>query len=195
MQQQSNAVRVLEDDFGSSLQTLRTDVDTTSTEREPQFGDRPNPKAAPVQKITPVIQRITQESIIHVKTPEEKLNEECAPQVIALPNLSAYKGRENVSMLGTLIETVLSNIITYLLVLVAVTLPVFKIYLVQQTHTMTAKYNEAKSYNASLDKEWLTLLSEREALTEYSVIRKHATEDLQMVQPKTEDEFVIDLRQ
>ena len=60
---------------------------------------------------------------------------------------------------------------------------------------MTAKYNEAKSYNASLDKEWLTLLSEREAPTEYSVIRKHATEDLQMVQPKTEDEFVIDLRQ
>ena len=120
MQQQSNAVRVLEDDFGSSLQTLRTDVDTTSTEREPQFGDGPNPKAAPVQKITPVIQRITQESIIHVKTPEEKLNEECAPQVIALPNLSAYKGRENVSMLGTLIETVLSNIITFSILLEAI---------------------------------------------------------------------------
>ena len=43
-------------------------------------------------------------------------------------------------------------------------------------------------------KEWLTLLSDREALTEYSVIRKNADEKLGMVQPKTEDEVVIDLR-
>ena len=88
----------------------------------------------------------------------------------------------------------MSNIFTYLLILALTTLAVFKVYQVQMTRDMTAKYNEVKLYNESLHRQWLSLLSDRAALTEYTIIRKNASTNLEMVQPKTEDEVVIDLR-
>lgn len=97
-------------------------------------------------------------------------------------------------MVPTILNDIFSNLLTYVLILVVTTLAVLKVHQVQMTRDMTIQYNEVIRHNELLHKEWLTLLSDREALTEYSVIRKNADEKLGMVQPKTEDEVVIDLR-
>jgi cell division protein FtsL len=80
------------------------------------------------------------------------------------------------------------------LILVATCLSVYKVHIVQQTRDITIELNEVTQKNELMHREWLSLLSEREVLTEYSVVRKSAINKLAMVQPKTEDEVVIDLR-
>ena len=185
--QQSNAVRKLEENFPTEAPQIK--------KREPQFGDRPNPQVKPVQKVVPsVTTQVTHEHIIRIQAPTDLLND--GESQLAVPSLSLFEGykKQKKALVPTILNDIFSNLLTYVLILVVTTLAVLKVHQVQMTRDMTIQYNEVIRHNELLDKEWLTLLSDREALTEYSVIRKNADEKLGMVQPKTEDEVVIDLR-
>ncbi|MGN1280816.1 MAG: cell division protein FtsL [Succinivibrio sp.] len=197
--QQSNAVRKIEQEFNypaaqtTSVQAVKQNQQ--EADNKPRFGDRPNPNSRPVmgQNLT-VVQRITQERIIRVKSPEDKFQEEIGENAV-VPSLSLFEGYEKKqALIPAIIDDIFSNVLTYVMILLVTSLAVFKVHQVQITREMTVKYNEMNLHNELLHKEWLSLLSERESLTEYSVIRKSANENLQMVQPKTEDEVVIDLR-
>ena len=89
---------------------------------------------------------------------------------------------------------IFKNIFTYFLLLVATSLAVYKVHQVQDTRAVTAQYNEMNRQNDMLYRQWLSLLSEKEALTEYSVVRKAAITKLQMAAPKTEDEIVLNIK-
>lgn len=198
--QQSNAVRKIDNQFSyptaqnPSVPSVTEDQELSDKDRRPRFGDRPNPNSRPVMGQLSVVQRITQERIIRVKSPEDRLVEELSENA-QIPSLSLFEGYEKKqALIPAIIDDIFSNVITYVLILVVTTLAVFKVHQVQVTREMTVKYNEMILHNELLHKEWLSLLSERESLTEYSVIRKNAIEKLDMVQPKTEDEVVIDLR-
>ncbi len=186
--QQSSALRKV-DDYNSA-------VVTKPSEQEPQFGQRPNPKAKPVTPTVPVVRHVVEERVIRLKTPEETEEEKFAskaPPPLSLYHTDGFKQQVK-PLVPTIFNDILSNIFTYLLILALTTLAVFKVYQVQMTRDMTAKYNEVKLYNESLHRQWLSLLSDRAALTEYTIIRNNASTNLEMVQPKTEDEVVIDLR-
>lgn len=57
--QQSSALRKV-DDYNSA-------VVTTPSEQEPQFGQRPNPKAKPVTPTVPVVRHVVEERVIRLR--------------------------------------------------------------------------------------------------------------------------------
>ncbi|NLK85057.1 MAG: cell division protein FtsL [Aeromonadales bacterium] len=191
--QQSNALRKVEENYPSVVPSTPAAV---PADNEPKFGQRPNPKARPVQKTVPMVTQIVEERIIRLQTPEEKEEEKFA-SATPQPLLSLYHAgietEKRKALVPTIFNDILSNFMTYGLILVLTTLAVYKVHQVQMTRDMTVQYNEVAKHNDQLHKQWLSLLSEREALTEYSIIRQNAQE-LGMVQPKTEDEVVVDLR-
>lgn len=171
--------------------------------KEPQFGQRPlhskrsvsnNPQEQLIALAPSALVTKTEEQrIIRIKDLdlEEEVTESAQIASIPMYNPSDF---EEQKILPSIIKDVFSNLLTFILVILATTLAVYKVHQVQSTRDMTIKYNEVNSHNEQMHKEWLSLLSDREKLTEYSVIRSLATENLSMVQPKTEDEIVIDLR-
>ena len=146
----------------------------------------------------PMITRVVEERVIHVsssagtaKLPNGMLKPSDIPQ---LSVFQGYKRTECRAFLPTLFSDIFKNIFTYFLLLVATSLAVYKVHQVQDTRAVTAQYNEMNRQNDMLYRQWLSLLSEKEALTEYSVVRKAAITKLQMAAPKTEDEIVLNIK-
>lgn len=94
----------------------------------------------------------------------------------------------------TLLADLMKNSLTYMLMAVLCALALFKIYQVQSTRSLIAEYNDVRTQNESLEREWLELTSQAESLTIHSKIREQAVNDLKMISPATEDERVITLR-
>ena len=171
--------------------------------KEPQFGQRPLHSKKSVSNKTQeqlitlnppaFITKTEEKKIIRIKDLAQEDEITSSAQIASIPMYNPSDFEEQ-KILPSIIKDVFSNITTFILVIIATTLAVYKVHQVQSTREMTVKYNEVSNHNEQMHKEWLSLLSEREKLTEYSVIRSLATENLSMVQPKTEDEVVIDLR-
>lgn len=160
----------------------------------PQFGQRKSRQAVAEKKAVRKI--VVEERVIRLQSPEEREEEKFASKRED-PGLSLFHSNvteHKKALVPTILNDVLSNILTYVLILCLTTLAVFKVHQVQMTRDMTVQYNEVSKHNDNLEKERLSLLSDRAALTEYSIIREHASANLHMVQPKTEEEVVIDLR-
>ena len=83
------------------------------------------------------------------------------------------------------------NFLTYFLGIVLCALSLYKVYQVQETRDLTARYNEVMMNNENLHKEWLSLIAQRQTLSEQGTIRAAATQKLDMVAPKTDLEQVI----
>lgn len=106
------------------------------------------------------------------------------------------EGQERVDhkIVATILEDLRRNFMTYFLMLLLCALALFKVFQVQQTRNLIASYNEVRTTNENLERQWLDLTAMVETLTLHSTIRQNAKEELQMVNPKTEDEQVIILR-
>lgn len=85
------------------------------------------------------------------------------------------------------------NWLVYGLAIVVCVLCLAKVYQVQETRDLTSRLHEVTQNNSKLNNTWLTLVAERQNLTEHAKIRNFATDKLQMVSPKTENEQVISL--
>ena len=85
------------------------------------------------------------------------------------------------------------NWFVYGLAIVVCVLCLAKVYQVQETRDLTSRLHEVTQNNSKLNNTWLTLVAERQNLTEHAKIRNFATDKLQMVSPKTENEQVISL--
>lgn len=83
--------------------------------------------------------------------------------------------------------------LAYGLAILACVLCLLKVYQVQETRDLTARYNEVQLNNDTLEKEWLNLVATRQNLSENAKVREYAVSRLQMVSPKTENEKVISL--
>lgn len=94
-------------------------------------------------------------------------------------------------LVPSILADVSKNFLTYFLGVVLCALSLYKVYQVQETRDLTARYNEVMMNNENLHKEWLSLLAQRQTLSEQGAIREAATQKLKMVAPKTEAEQVI----
>lgn len=92
-----------------------------------------------------------------------------------------------------LLRDLLHTWLTYALALCACLLCLAKIYEVQDTRMLTTELNNVTSENVELEKEWLSLVSARQKLSEHAMIRTFAGDQLQMRAPKIESEIVISL--
>ena len=81
----------------------------------------------------------------------------------------------------------------YGLTILCCILCLMKVYQVQETRDLTARYNELAISNADLDKQWLNLMAVRQNLSEHAKIRAFASSNLKMKAPRTESEQVISL--
>ena len=183
-------------------------------EKEPQFGDRNYKKKKKIaltdpsklstalentdsekgQTTLPVfVTRISKEHVLRVD-PDEIYRQDSFSQEIPAIGLAALEKPERLALVPSIIKDILAHSVTFMLILAVTCLCVYKVHLVQNTRDLTIRYNEVNQQNEYMHNEWLSLLAERESLTEYSVIRKAALNKLAMIQPKTEDEVVIDLR-
>ncbi len=182
-------------------------------EKEPQFGERPAHKnkeskalensekpetklsdAKEKSKTTTVVTEVTEQRILRIANADSK-GEALADEVLAIPLYTDQLSSEKkLALVPTILKDVFAHSISFVLILLATFLAVYKVHIVQQTRDITIQLNEENSKIELMQREWLALLSEREVLTEYSVVRKAAFNKLAMVQPKTEDEVVIDLR-
>ena len=103
------------------------------------------------------------------------------------PNLWQIEER----LVPSILADISKNFLTYFLGAVLCALSLYKVYQVQETRDLTARYNEVMMNNENLHKEWLSLLAQRQTLSEQGAIREAATQKLKMVAPKTEAEQVI----
>lgn len=146
----------------------------------------------------PMVTRVVEERVVHVSSEAGTFAlPSTLPSPSDIPQLSVFQGyrhAENRAFLPTLLSDIFKNAFTYLLILIVTSLSVYKVHQVQQTRAVTVEYNDLVRQNELLSQEWLSLLAEREALTEYSVVGKAASEKLHMVSPKTEDEIVLKLK-
>ena len=94
-------------------------------------------------------------------------------------------------LVPSILADISKNFLTYFLGVVLCALSLYKVYQVQETRDLTARYNEVMMNNENLHKEWLSLLAQRQTLSEQGAIREAATQKLKMVAPKTEAEQVI----
>ena len=94
-------------------------------------------------------------------------------------------------LVPSILADISKNFLTYFLGAVLCALSLYKVYQVQETRDLTARYNEVMMNNENLHKEWLSLLAQRQTLSEQGAIREAATQKLKMVAPKTEAEQVI----
>ena len=94
-------------------------------------------------------------------------------------------------LVPSILADISKNFLTYFLGVVLCALSLYKVYQVQETRDLTARYNEVMMNNENLHKEWLSLLAQRQTLSEQGKIREAATQKLKMVAPKTEAEQVI----
>lgn len=94
-------------------------------------------------------------------------------------------------LVPSILADISKNFLTYFLGVVLCALSLYKVYQVQETRDLTARYNEVMMNNENLHKEWLSLLAQRQTLSEQNTIREAATQKLKMVAPKTEAEQVI----
>ncbi|MBP5243203.1 MAG: cell division protein FtsL [Succinivibrio sp.] len=200
--QESSALRKLEDNL------------PVEEEKEPQFGDRSThkhkanstlqtPEVTKIQISAPkedkkeektVVTEVTEQRILRI-TNADNQNDGLSPEILAIPLYTAeLESAKKSALVPTILKDVFAHSLSFVLILVATCLSVYKVHIVQQTRDITIELNEVTQKNELMHREWLSLLSEREVLTEYSVVRKSAINKLAMVQPKTEDEVVIDLR-
>lgn len=96
-------------------------------------------------------------------------------------------------LVPSILADIAKNFLTYFLGVVLCALSLYKVYQVQETRDLTARYNEVMMNNENLHKEWLSLLAQRQTLSEQSAIREAATTKLKMIAPKTEAEQVINI--
>ena len=94
-------------------------------------------------------------------------------------------------LVPSILADISKNFLTYFLGVVLCALSLYKVYQVQETRDLTARYNEVMMNNENLHKEWLSLLAQRQTLSEQNMIREAATQKLKMVAPRTEAEQVI----
>ncbi|MBQ3679229.1 MAG: cell division protein FtsL [Succinivibrio sp.] len=200
--QESSALRKLEDNL------------PVEEEKEPQFGDRSThkhkanstlqtPEVTKIQISAPkeekkeektVVTEVTEQRILRIANADNQ-NNGLSPEILAIPLYTAeLESAKKSALVPTILKDVFAHSLSFVLILVATCLSVYKVHIVQQTRDITIELNEVTQKNELMHREWLSLLSEREVLTEYSVVRKSAINKLAMVQPKTEDEVVIDLR-
>ncbi|MBE6421978.1 cell division protein FtsL [Succinivibrio dextrinosolvens] len=200
--QESSALRKLEDNL------------PVEEEKEPQFGDRSThkhkanstlqtPEVTKIQISAPkeekkeektVVTEVTEQRILRIANADNQ-NDGLSPEILAIPLYTAeLESAKKSALVPTILKDVFAHSLSFVLILVATCLSVYKVHIVQQTRDITIELNEVTQKNELMHREWLSLLSEREVLTEYSVVRKSAINKLAMVQPKTEDEVVIDLR-
>ncbi|SKA60097.1 cell division protein FtsL [Succinivibrio dextrinosolvens DSM 3072] len=200
--QESSALRKLEDNL------------PVEEEKEPQFGDRSThkhkanstlqtPEVTKIQISSPkeekkeektVVTEVTEQRILRIANADNQ-NDGLSPEILAIPLYTAeLESAKKSALVPTILKDVFAHSLSFVLILVATCLSVYKVHIVQQTRDITIELNEVTQKNELMHREWLSLLSEREVLTEYSVVRKSAINKLAMVQPKTEDEVVIDLR-
>ena len=198
----------------SALRKLEEDNLPVEEEREPQFGDRSThkhkansklqtPDVAKIQISAPkeekkekqtVVTEVTEQRILRIANADNQ-NDGLSPEILAIPLYTAeLESAKKSALVPTILKDVFAHSLSFVLILVATCLSVYKVHIVQQTRDITIELNEVTQKNELMHREWLSLLSEREVLTEYSVVRKSAINKLAMVQPKTEDEVVIDLR-
>ncbi len=202
MQQSANALKKYEE---TNL-PVADDNSDERLEKEPQFGDRSYKKssvhksklenvAGEIRNDNPlpkVIKRVTEDRIVRVSKAalEENISQE---QLLAI-ELHTPAEKVQTALLPCIYKDIVKNSITYFLIVALTCLCVYKVQLVQNTRQLNIQYNELIQKKETLHREWLSLLSQRESLTEYSVVRQKAMDRLAMAQPKTEDEVVIDLR-
>lgn len=200
--QESSALRKLEDNL------------PVEEEKEPQFGDRSThkhkanstlqtPEVTKIQISAPkeekkeektVVTEVTEQRILRIANADNQ-NDGLSPEILAIPLYTAeLESAKKSALVPTILKDVFAHSLSFVLILVVTCLSVYKVHIVQQTRDITIELNEVIQKNELMHREWLSLLSEREVLTEYSVVRKSAINKLAMVQPKTEDEVVIDLR-
>ncbi len=102
-----------------------------------------------------------------------------------------YKKPEHKKIAMVLLGDLGTNFLAYALMATMCALALYKVYLVQQTRELISQYNEVRTYNENLERQWLFLTSRKQELTEHSKIRQEAFSQLQMVPPKTDAELMI----
>ena len=107
--------------------------------------------------------------------------------------LKVRSRRRRVSLLRAIAADMGNNFFTYFLAAVLCALSIYKVVQVQETRDLIANLNEVTVHNENLNKDWLTLLAQRQALSEHNKIRREAAERLKMKAPRTEAEKVITL--
>ena len=107
--------------------------------------------------------------------------------------LKVRSRRRRVSLLRAIAADMGNNFFTYFLAAVLCALSIYKVVQVQETRDLIANLNEVTVHNENLNKDWLTLLAQRQALSEHNKIRREAAERLKMKAPRTEAERVITL--
>jgi len=105
----------------------------------------------------------------------------------------AYVPEKVQSLVPCVALDIIRHTFTYVLVLTACALALFKIYQAQETRTMIAKHYDLTSQVEVLQNEYQTLCSERQVLSEDAKIRMLAETRLGMVSPKTDEEIVLRL--
>lgn len=110
---------------------------------------------------------------------------------------SVYDYAQSTEESPKLVPMIFHNIgvywLAYSLAILACVLCLFKVYQVQETRDLVARYNEVQLNNEVLEKDWLNLVATRQNLSENAKVREYAVNKLQMVSPKTENEKVISL--
>lgn len=108
-----------------------------------------------------------------------------------------YKAESLSKQVRALVPTIFADIFHYLpvflMMIMVCVLAMYKVHQVQDTRSLTAELNEINVNNDNLQKEWLSLLAERQSLSSHSKVREAAAKKLGMVKPKTEDEIMIRL--
>ncbi len=131
-----------------------------------------------------------------IKIPTSAPHEIKVTQEVPFRSNLKSEGQEKVDhkIIASLLNDLKCNFMTYFLMVILCILALIKVCQVQQTRNLIASYNEVRTTNENLERQWLDLTAMVETLTLHSTIRQNAKEDLQMVNPKTEDEQVIILR-
>lgn len=104
-----------------------------------------------------------------------------------------YVNHHDLRIIEVLFEDIAKNLFTYFLIIVFTTLCLYKIHQVQETRDITSRFNQVITDNDNLHKKWLSLLAQRQELSEHAKIRQAAVQKLNMVAPKTDSELVINL--
>lgn len=128
------------------------------------------------------------ESKMHVETLDPIMHHESFKSPASL---HIYNKRRKVSLLRAIFADIGNNFFTYFLAIVLCFLSIYKVVQVQDTRDLIANLNEVTMQNENLNKIWLSLLAERQELSEHNKIRKEASEKLHMRAPKTDAEKVI----
>ncbi|MCR5537299.1 MAG: cell division protein FtsL [Succinivibrio sp.] len=110
-----------------------------------------------------------------------------------MPSQNYQVQEQQLPLVPTMMRDVMKHLGVFILIAMVVGLSMFKVYQVQQTRTLTATLNEILTDNDNLQKEWLSLLAQRQDLSAHTKIRAQAKHDLQMIKPKTAQEILITL--